>query len=165
MAGSLLRFAVIRKAASMSVPDPFAFWSSLWRSGMTMAETGGKFAEMMRAATDVVDSRTRTMAAATRNPLTADYHELGRMVPEKVEAFSASARAAADDFQALQSESLAQWQAFGQIALRGRPPTAAELARLTARSARIIDRAAQAGGKALAPVHKRATANAKRLKR
>lgn len=149
----------------MSAQDPFAFWASMWRSGMTMAATGSKFAEMLHASGTVVDSRTRTMAEATRDPLNGDYAELNRMVPEKVAAFSESARAASGDFHALQTESLAQWQAMSRIALGGRLPTLTELATLTARSTRILDRAANAGGKALAPVHKQATANAKRLKR
>jgi len=143
--------------------NPFAFWTSLWTGGIEMAKTGGKFAEMLHASGTVVDSRTRSMAAATRDPLNGDYRELNRMVPEKVAAFSESARAASGDLHALQAEGLAQWQALSQIALSGRPPTLADMATLTARSARIMDRATRAGGKALAPVHRQATANARRL--
>ena len=143
--------------------NPFAVWTSLWTGGLAMARTGGQFAEMLQAAGTVVDSRTRTMAAAGRDPLNGDYRELNRMVPEKVAAFSESARAASGDLQALQGEAIAQWQAWSRIAFSGRLPTPSDVATMTARSARMLDRAAKAGGKALAPVHAQATANAKRL--
>ena len=144
---------------------PYDFWAGMWRSGVAMAETGVKFAETMHASRAVVDSRSRTMAAASRDPLNGDYVELGRMVPEKVEAFAAAGMSAMADLQMIQAQALANWQQMIGIAMSGRMASAAQIGELTTRSSRMIERASSAGGKALAPVHLSATNNARRLSR
>lgn len=142
---------------------PFDFWSGVWRSGAAMAATNLRLAETMQASGAVIDSRTRTMRAASRDPLNGDYAELGRMVPEKMTAFSMAGMAAFADLQALQTQALAQWGQMMGIAARGRAPTMTEMNTMTTRSARMANRAASAGGKALAPIHSAATGNARRL--
>lgn len=144
---------------------PFDFWAGMWRSGVALADTGIKFAETIHASSAVVDSRSRTMAAASRDPLNGDYVELGRMVPEKVEAFAQAGMSAMSDLQAIQAQALANWQQLIGITLSGRMASAAQLGELATRSSRMFERAAGAGGKALAPVHRSATDNARRLSR
>ena len=145
--------------------SPFDFWAGMWRSGVAMAETSVKFAETIQASGAVVDSRSRTIAAASRDPLNGDYVELGKMVPEKLEAFSAAGIAAMADFQAIQAHAYANWEQLVGIAMSGRLASVAQLGELATRSSRMIERAAAAGGKVLAPVHLSATSNARRLSR
>ena len=128
-----------------------------------MAETSTKVAETLQASGVVIESRSRTIATASSNPLAGDYNELGRMIPEKVAAFSQAGMAAFGDLQALQLEAVAQWQQMMGIAMRGRAATAAETAAMTTRSARMTRRATGAAAKALAPIHRTATGNAERL--
>ncbi len=143
----------------------FDFWAGMWRSGVAMAETGIKLAETMQASGAVVDSRSRTMAAASRDPLNADYVELAKMVPEKVEAFSKAGMSAMADLHEIQSQALAHWQQVVGIALSGRMASPEQLGEMASRSSRMFERAARAGGRALAPVHLSATGNARRLSR
>lgn len=145
--------------------NPFELWTGMLRDGAAITRTGFQLAETMQASHAVIDQRSRTIASACRDPLSADYAELGRMVPEKVAAFSQAGAAALDDFHAIQNETLAHWQQLMSIGLRGRLPTGAEMAAMTARSARVATRGAAAAGKALAPIHRTATANARRLQR
>jgi hypothetical protein len=132
---------------------------------MRMAQTGVKMTETMQASGEVIDSRVRTMAAAALDPLGGDYRELGRMVPEKVDAFTQAGATALDDLVAMQSAAMANYQQLVSIALKGRAPTPAEAEAMWARSCGIAARAMDSTGRALAPVHKRATANARRLRR
>jgi hypothetical protein len=144
---------------------PFDFWTGMWRTGASMAQTGFTMAETLGAAGHVIDSRSRTIANASRSPFTADYAELGRMIPEKIEAFSQGARASVADLQAVQSHMVANWQTLLQASFSGRLPSGKEIETMTRRNASIAEHLSQAGSKALAPVHRAATANAKRLKR
>ena len=143
---------------------PFDFWVGLWRSGASMADTTAKLAETMHASRTVIDSRSRTMLAASRDPLNGDYAELARMVPEKLSAFSEAGASALDDLRTIQSKAMDNWQQLWRIALAGRPATARELGTMLSRSGEMVERAAAAGGKALAPVHRGATGNAARLR-
>ena len=98
----------------------------------------------------VVNRWLPMIEAAIRNPFAGDYVELTAMVWEKVEAMSLAAMSLAGDLQAIQAAML-------------QPPRTAKAA--SAASARIGQLAAGAAGRALSPVHARATANAKRLSR
>ena len=64
-------------------------WSCLFRSAPSPVSI--KYAEMMIAAGKVVDQRTRMIRSASQSPLSGNYQELGKMVPEKVAAFGESA--------------------------------------------------------------------------
>lgn len=145
--------------------NPFDLWMGMWRSGQAAADTALTLGETLRAAGAVVDSRSRTMAAASRDPINGDYAELARMVPEKLAAFSAAGASALRDLQAVQSYAMANWRLVTDIAFKGRIATAKEANAIATRSAAMVERTARAGGKALAPVHRAATGNARRLKR
>eukprot|EP01037_Dinobryon_pediforme_P037573 gene37573-45117_t len=104
-----------------------------------------------------------------RSPLSGDYAELGRMVPEKVAAFSASGTAGMQALMALQAGYVAPAQELGALSLRGRPPTLFELAALSERSSMhalsALETGAKMGRDVVAPLHKAATGNAKRLRK
>lgn len=137
----------------------------MWASGMELAAVGLKYGEMMDASAHVIHSRCGSIADAVRNPFEGDYAELGRMVPEKVDAFSRAGQAAFADLCAIQTDILANLIHLGRIAAARRLPTSAETDRIARRSSRVNARASAAAGKMLAPVHRRATGNAKRLRR
>jgi hypothetical protein len=149
--------------------DPFTAWSRLMSAAWDMSRTSQRASEAMTASNDVFSKRTDMIAAAMRSPLTGDYAELSKMVPEKVEAFSKSGSAMAREWWSMQSALLAEMQHFGGFFLRDRPPSMAELTELSARSTtyflRSVERVAQFGGLGLAPVHATVTANSRRLRK
>lgn len=145
--------------------NAWSAWADLWSSGMRMAQTGITMTETMHASGEVIDSRVRTMAEAAVDPLGGDYVELGRMIPEKVEAFTRAGATAFGDLVAMQAAAMANYQQMASIAMKGRAPTLAEAEAMWTRSCGIAERAMDSTGRALAPVHRRVTANAKRLRR
>jgi hypothetical protein len=68
-----------------------------------------------------------------------------------------------------QSAWLGHVQHLGVMAMRGRPPTISEMAELGDSMAKLtlrsVEGTARLGSTALAPVHRKATANARRLRR
>jgi hypothetical protein len=144
---------------------PLDLWSDMWTNSLRLAQAGWKTGEMMQASADVIGSRCQSMAEASRNPVTGDYAELGRMVPEKLDAFSRAGWAALRNLETMNAAAIANMAQASRIAAAGRFPTAAEMQRLSSRSSRMVACASAAAGKTLAPVHKRATGNARRLKR
>ncbi|WP_083276688.1 hypothetical protein [Sphingobium phenoxybenzoativorans] len=149
--------------------DPFSAWSRMVSAGLDMQSTWLSSAETMKASGDVIGARTEMMRAATASPLTGDYAELSRMVPEKVAAFSRSAQVVARDTMAMQSAWVGQMQRVGMLMLAGRVPSAGEVTALASQSANyavgVMTAGAKMGKRALAPVYRTATANARRLKR
>jgi ABC-type taurine transport system substrate-binding protein len=148
--------------------DPFSAWSRMVSAGLDMQSTWLRSAETMRASGDVIKVRTEMMRAATTAPLTGDYAELSRMVPEKVAAFSRSAEVIARDTIAMHSAWVGQMQRVGMMVLAGRMPSAGEVTTLANQSVNYAIGAMTAGAtmgkRALAPVHRTATDNARRLK-
>jgi hypothetical protein len=140
-------------------------WADMVTSGMRMAQTGIRMTEAMTASHEVIDSRVRTMAEAAINPFAGDYAELGRMIPEKVDAFGQAGATALGDLLAMQAAAMANYRQMAALAFSGRAPTLAEAEAMWARSCGIAGRAMDSTGRALAPVHKRVTANAKRLRK
>jgi hypothetical protein len=136
--------------------DPWKLAASMWKNALALQETAS-------ASGAVIRHRRATIDAAIRNPAGADLAELGRMVPEKLAAFSDAGGSLLRDCLALQSDCLAQMQDLSLLALAGRVPSAAAMERVSRRGARIMTRATAAGGRALAPIHKTATANDRRL--
>jgi hypothetical protein len=140
---------------------------SLMRAGFGMIEASMKFSEMMLASQSVIGTRVDLLRAAVRSPLDGDYAELGRMVPEKMTAFSKSGAALSDDWRKAQAELFDQWREWGRLMTH--VPTMGRLSafgeRSARRGARVVVHSMGAGGRALEPVHKTATANARRLKR
>lgn len=149
--------------------NAFTMWTRMMDAARDIARTGQKASETLAATHAVIDTRIDVIRDAITSPLTADYAELGRMVPEKVEAFSKAGSAVAAEWWAMQTDMIAQAQQLAAIAMKGRPPTAAELnaiaTRNVAHGARMIERSVALGAGVLKPVHARATANARRLKR
>jgi len=143
---------------------PFDIWMTAWRNGAAMLDAGWKLGEMTAAAGAVVQKRCGMIGDACRDPLNGDYRELGRMAPEKFEAFSRASAAMVDDWRIMQADTMANWQAMTRIAMTGRPASPTEVSTVMKRSSRVIERAIAAPGRAMAPVHKRATGNARRLR-
>ena len=149
--------------------DPFAFYSRMASAAFDMAGTTQRASETLDASREVVARRVELMGDAARSPLDGNYAELGRMVPEKMEAFGKAGAAMADEWWAMQSAFMAEVRHMGAIAMKGRAPTMSELFALWQRNAafglRALERASAMGDKGLRPIHAAATANAKRLKR
>ena len=119
-----------------------------------------KTAELAVAVPQVVAHRVTRMAIAGPTPSARDRKELERMVAEKKVAFTQA-------WQALASEAVLANQALAQSALRtiwtptnwGKPAVADEFARqMQGATLGVL-------GKGLAPVHRKAISNAKRLAR
>lgn len=145
--------------------NPFTTWLRLSDAWLDMSRTGLRAVETMAASQEVVRDRTDIIDTAMRNPMRGDYAELSRMVPEKVDAFSKSGTAVATELWSMQTAFLAEMQHLWGMALRGRAPSLTEIDRSASFAVRTVERTAQLGGVGLAPIHKQATANARRLKR
>jgi len=145
--------------------SPFGLWLDLWQSGARSMTAGCRFTEMMQASADVVRSRSATIGHAMRDPLAGDYSELGRMVPEKVEAFSDAARSIVGDVAAIQASMQANASQAAALMLAGRVPTFAEAGEMWTRSGEALSHSLGMASKAMAPVHRKATANARRLRK
>lgn len=138
--------------------SPWTFGHSMWRNAVAMQETA--------AASDaVIRHRSASLDTAMRNPLNADVAELGKMVTEKMQAFSQSGLSMTNDIMSLQSDCFAQMRDLTAVAMSGRPPSAKVIGRMGRRSSRILLKMTKAGGRALAPIHATATANQRRLGR
>jgi hypothetical protein len=121
------------------IVNPWEFWSLGLQATRMALET-------LDASAKVVGHRSAILRDAARDPLTANRAELALMVSEKVHAFSAAGQAAAMDLAKLQRLWLGQ----------GGAVSSGMLAALTGQAAR-------SGIRAMRPVHKAATANARRL--
>lgn len=147
--------------------DPFSSWSRLVSASFEMVQTTMKVAETINASSQVVSTRSDMIATAMRSPLDADHREMGRMVPEKVEAFSRSGAAIVTAWWEMQTAWLVEMQHLAGLAMRGRLPTKPELLDLSSRQMAYavgsVESAAQLGHNAVAPIHRKATSNARRL--
>ena len=139
------------------------FWTDSWKLGASIWKNALALHETAAATGAVIRHRHGTIDAAIRDPGTADLAELGRMVPEKVAAFSDAGASLFRDWWDLQSDCLAQMQDLSSLALAGRFPSAGAMERVARRGSRILTRATAAGERALAPIHKTATGNQRRL--
>lgn len=149
--------------------DPFTAWSRMFAASTSIATSAQRAAETLNASRRVIDTRTDMMKSAMLDPLGADHAELGRMVPEKVAAFSTAGNAMMDGWIAWNQAIMAEATHLGTMASRGRPPTPFEWLALATRGAEFgvaaTERTARVGAASLAPIHAKATANARRLKR
>jgi len=141
------------------------YWSEAWKLGASMWENSVALSETLLAANAVVGQRSRTIDAAMRNPLAADIGELGRMLPEKMAAFGKAGEAIARDWATMHEGMLAQGRDMMSLYASGWPPNMTTLARMTERNARLTLQMSMASGRALAPIHRTATANERRLKK
>lgn len=150
----------------------------------TMADAGvnqGTVGELALASGEVVVKRMALGAAAMVDPLNADHAEFARMVPEKAQAFSDAGTAilqrSSDVLQQMANYAVAEMSiamkfSMGMAAYRTPAALAAAqskfllgwLGRSLSQSAALGHFAVRSQAAAIAPVHKTATANARRLK-
>jgi hypothetical protein len=142
-------------------------WGELMKAALGVLSTGLKASEMMVASRNVVGARMMIMGDAVRRPADGDYVEISGMLPEKIDAFSKAGAALFSQWTSMVADASEQAQHVGSVLLRGRPLSGRDLSAFTARSlahgTRMVTRAMETGGLALAPVHLQATANAQRL--
>ena len=135
----------------------FETWFKLAAAGMDVALAGVRTGEAMIAADSVIRSRTDTIAHAMRNPLSADYAELSRLVPEKLGAIGQAATAVSMEAMEIWADALSLYQTMWKTSQAG----AADVGQATEMMARM----ASLYGLALDPFHAKVTANARRLEK
>ena len=156
---------------STAFVNPFAVWADL----------ALKTSEMMLASAQVIAHRTRRIAAAGATPNAVDRTEFALMGQEKLEAATESARNMAthmmtmDPFIAVRATQQMLSAAAAMMSLAGSRTVSqtlarqARLVRALSRSAGTASRIAGSSGRlahrGLKPIHKRATANARRLRK
>ena len=146
------------------------------------ASTSLKGGELAVASGRVIAERAALGIAALLDPSTADHTEFARMVPEKMKAFSAASAAlqrrsgefVAEMARFAAAETALALSAAGEFALCRSPADLLALqnrlalawfGRAVSQTLALGALAVSAGGAALAPVHRAATGNAKRLQR
>jgi hypothetical protein len=134
-----------------------------------LAEVSRKAGEMALAAGAVIGARMGVLAGAQNDPLNADHAELGRMVTEKMRAFSEAGVAILAEYWSLQRDVGNYVLFLGQTMMVGRLPLPGELVELTERTSihttRLATSAIGAAAVGLAPLHKKAMSNARHLAR
>lgn len=124
--------------------------------------------EMLGTANSVVAARSEILAAAVTLPPGADYAEIGRMIPEKLDAFSRANAAAGKVYWDMGASWMRYYQRLGGAAFRGRAPTQAEVSSLvegwTSLLIQTFEASARLGAVSLAPVRRQVHCNATRLK-
>ncbi|WP_158883820.1 polyhydroxyalkanoate granule-associated phasin [Rhodanobacter sp. L36] len=145
------------RSSALSWPiNPFAMWTTL----------ATKSAEMLLASGEVVAHRSQRMASMGANPDAADRREMGRMVQEKVDASAESAQAMSMKAASLYQASMMQWlnlanrQAAALCGIGTSPRISADVA-----AKKTMRAAAEIATAGMAPFHRRATGNAKRLRK
>lgn len=153
--------------------------SGYWSPWLLWSDLAYKTGEMMLASASVVTHRTGRMANASLPPSAHDQKEFHLMGQEKLEATQEAAMAGArvllDMGPGMATKAFGQMWAVSSdlmaLAMSTSPTQAmerqAKLGRtvMSPGSAELAGAAARLTGKMLAPVHSRATANAKRLNR
>jgi len=139
------------------------------QAALDLAEVTVKAGETISAAGAVIAARFGIMSAALRDPLNADHAELGRMLPEKMRAFAESGAAVIEEWWALNRDVWAYARYLARATTTGRAPSASAVLefveRTSAHGARLASSAIDAATVALAPLHQKATSNARRLAR
>src|SRR3984893_12890932 len=134
----------------------------LTRTVAAATATTRKSSELAVASGEVIARRMALGAAAFADPMSADHVEFSRMIPAKMAALSAVAAAtiavrAAGEFALCRTP--------GEIAAAQSRFVVDWFARAVSQSLALGGLAMSAGGAMLAPVHRAATDNAKRLRR
>ena len=148
---------------------------------LTWLDLAWKIGEMSMASAQVIAHRTARIASAGPWPDARDRREFARMGSEKVEAAAASGQAMAAHLATMNLDfgarawrdwsaantalwSLATSRNAGQFAVR-QAALARIVARSTAAASSLSATSAGVAHRGLAPIHARATANARRLGR
>lgn len=142
------------------MPTPMTAWWQMWTDA---ARTGLQFWETMAASAVVIDRRMPMIDAGMRNPFTADHVELTGMVTEKAQAFAKAGDSLAHDMAAMQTLWVQAMQDAWSLGTAGRIPSATRVAASGDRAMQLAAGMIGAGGRALTPIHAKATANARRL--
>ena len=121
-------------------------WFRMMSAGAEMAQTAVRTAEAMAAAGRVIQARSEILADSFQNPMSADYVELGRLIPEKV---AATGRAASG----VMTESFRIWADAGRAWQVMAPPFD------------LMTRTMGLYATALDPFHVAVTRNDRRLRR
>lgn len=137
--------------------NPFEIWWEGWRTAVKLGET-------MLAANEVVAKRLPIIEHAGRDPLGADHVELARMVGEKAAAFAQAGSSLAADAIAIHTEVATTVLRVGAVLAAHSMPTSAQLLAIQSGLATTTSRGFRSPGRALDPIHRRATANARRLR-
>jgi hypothetical protein len=137
------------------------------QTGIGLAEVSVKAGDMAMAANTVVGERIALMAKAALDPLTADYTEFSRMLPEKVAAAQQAGVALVDEWWTLQRDIGDYMGYVARSMISGWPPTSRNVAELMERTSfqgtRMASTAIDAVSVVLAPFHECVTSNARRL--
>jgi len=153
----------------MIMMDPFTAWSRMMAAGFVMQKAWLEGMETLHASHQVIAARAGKIHDAIASPGDADHAELARMVPEKVEAFGLSAGAIARNAVAMHSAWSDQMRRLATMMMAGRMPTLHEAStfatRTTAYGLGAMGAGARMGKGAIAPIHRTATGNARRLER
>ena len=142
------------------MPTPMTAWWQIWTDA---ARTGLQFWETIAASAVVIDRRMPMIDAGMRNPFTADHVELTGMVTEKAQAFAKAGDSLAHDMAAMQSLWVQAMQDAWSLGTAGRIPSATRVAASGDRAMQLAAGMIGASGRALTPIHAKATANARRL--
>jgi len=137
---------------------------TIWLWPLSLMRAHFDYLEMVLGAQAVVGARLPLIASALQSPLTADYRELTRMVTEKSDAYRLSHAAFASAGRIIQAASEANARDLGALS-GGTMLSAAQWQAMITRSLKAGAAFARLPGAALAPVHGRVRANAKRLRR
>ncbi len=142
--------------------------ASLGTIAVRAAEVGMKLGEMAAASGLVVGARLGVIGAAMTNPMSGDYKELGRMVPEKAFALAFSGIALFGAVGSFQRDMAAQFADMAGL-MTGGVPHPTRLSRLAKdageRGARALMWPMAVSEVTMAPLHRTVTANARRLGR
>lgn len=142
------------------MPTPMTAWWQIWTDA---ARTGLQFWETMAASAVVIDRRMPMIDAGMRNPFAADHVELTGMVTEKAQAFAKAGDSLAADMATMQTLWVQAMQDAWSLGTAGRMPSATRVAASSDRAMRLAAGMIGASGRALTPIHAKATANARRL--
>lgn len=148
--------------------DVFDGWMRVMASGFSLQRTGLDSVETLVAAQEVITARTPMICLAVTFPLCRDHEEITRMVAEKIEAFGQAAVAAYSTFGMCQATELAHLERLhGLSASPDSLAAATPLARaggiFSLIAVHSLEAVARFGSSVIAPVHRTATANARRL--
>lgn len=138
------------------------FAMDLWLWPVQAARLGSDWMETMAATQRVISARLPTIASAMQNPLAADRRELNLMVSEKVGAFGLSGDAINAAGAVVRRAADANARALGRMA-GGGVLWPADWMRLAEGNLAAAVALAALPAATLAPVHKRVTANDRRL--
>jgi hypothetical protein len=138
--------------------------AALWFWPWHVAQAQLALVETAIATPAVIGARLPIIADAMRNPVAADTRELTRMVTEKTAALGQSSARLTATWRKIESTSRANALDLNKLS-GGGFLWPADYLRMAERNLEAFAALATLPGEAIGPVHKRATANARRLRK